>query len=95
MRCPNCKSVQTQVLDSRVRVHTDEVYRRRECLDCQTRWKTLEVYAEELERLQAVDGNNQELCGLAVHLYETYGPEAQPQFADTKFMIRPDRRRAA
>lgn len=40
MRCPACSSEQTRVVDSRTTA--DSVRRRRECLDCGTRFTTFE-----------------------------------------------------
>lgn len=74
MRCPTCRSIQTKVVDSRVRVNFDDVYRRRKCLDCLKTWKTYETYGPELDRLRALDQTHIEIRELAVHLYEKYGP---------------------
>ena len=53
MRCPSCRSVQTKVIDSRVRERHDTVYRRRRCLKCRHAWATYEI---DEESFQAVAG---------------------------------------
>lgn len=50
MKCPNCGSNNTRVLDSRERSQGVFVYRQRECCECGTRWRTHEVYAEKKEK---------------------------------------------
>ncbi len=42
MRCPYCKSNNTEVVDSRDSVNADSVRRRRECTDCKGRFTTYE-----------------------------------------------------
>lgn len=41
--CPDCRSWDTKVLDSRKRAADGWVARRRQCLTCGTRYTTLEV----------------------------------------------------
>lgn len=45
MKCLKCESDQTQVIDSRPRKH--HVTRRRECLECGSRFTTFEVTIED------------------------------------------------
>ncbi len=48
MRCPKCGSLEDKVIDSRLSKEGDSIRRRRECLDCETRFTTY----EEIERLE-------------------------------------------
>lgn len=50
MRCPECQSYQTVIIDSRQ--YDEQVRRRRECHDCGTRWNTIEVTLVEHKRLK-------------------------------------------
>ncbi len=43
MRCPNCSSEETKVLDSRHIDENNSIRRRRECLECHTRFNTYEM----------------------------------------------------
>lgn len=42
MKCPFCKSLESQVLESRVSQEGEGLRRRRECLDCSKRFTTIE-----------------------------------------------------
>lgn len=48
MRCPKCGSLEDKVIDSRLSKEGTSIRRRRECLDCETRFTTY----EEIERLE-------------------------------------------
>jgi transcriptional repressor NrdR len=48
MRCPKCGSLEDKVIDSRLSKEGASIRRRRECLDCETRFTTY----EEIERLE-------------------------------------------
>ena len=48
MRCPKCGSLEDKVIDSRLSKEGESIRRRRECLDCETRFTTY----EEIERLE-------------------------------------------
>lgn len=48
MRCPKCGSLEDKVIDSRLSKEGNSIRRRRECLDCETRFTTY----EEIERLE-------------------------------------------
>lgn len=50
-QCRRCGSLQTEVIDRRYRKKVDRVIRRRKCLECGYKWNTVEVYADEWERL--------------------------------------------
>ena len=43
MRCPNCGSLESKVIDSRPGTEGNSIRRRRECLDCQKRFTTFEM----------------------------------------------------
>ncbi|MCK5459952.1 transcriptional repressor NrdR [Candidatus Parcubacteria bacterium] len=42
MRCPNCRNLDTKVIDSRLSPDESSIRRRRECLKCAFRFSTLE-----------------------------------------------------
>ncbi|MDP4880436.1 MAG: transcriptional regulator NrdR, partial [Opitutales bacterium] len=42
MRCPKCTSLETKVLDTRSGKNETSIRRRRECLDCEYRFTTIE-----------------------------------------------------
>ena len=46
--CPDCGSWDSRVLESRRRPETGWHYRRRECLNCDHRWGTYEVPAQDV-----------------------------------------------
>lgn len=46
--CTDCSSWNSRVLESRRRPETGWQYRRRECVDCGTRWATYEVPAQDV-----------------------------------------------
>lgn len=50
-QCRRCGSLQTEVIDRRYRKKVDRVIRRRKCLECGYKWNTVEVYAEDWERI--------------------------------------------
>lgn len=50
MKCPSCGSTESKVIDSRPVEESNSVRRRRECLNCQSRFTTYEF----IEELQAV-----------------------------------------
>ncbi|MDX2081796.1 MAG: transcriptional regulator NrdR [Terrimicrobiaceae bacterium] len=48
MRCPKCGSLEDKVIDSRLSKDGSTIRRRRECLDCATRYTTY----EQIERIE-------------------------------------------
>ena len=50
-QCRRCGSLQTEVIDRGYRKKVDRVIRRRKCLECGYKWNTVEVYAEDWERI--------------------------------------------
>ena len=50
MRCPHCSCEELKVIDSRPIVETSSIRRRRECLNCKTRFNTYET----LETVQPI-----------------------------------------
>lgn len=48
MRCPKCGSLEDKVIDSRLSKDGASIRRRRECIDCETRYTTY----EEIERIE-------------------------------------------
>ena len=43
MHCPHCRNTETKVLDSRVAEDGSSIRRRRQCLDCEKRFTTMEL----------------------------------------------------
>lgn len=52
MRCPFCGSLESKVIDTRVTLGGDGIRRRRECIQCQARFSSLEVV--ESDKIQVV-----------------------------------------
>ena len=48
MKCPSCSSTESKVVDSRPVEESNSIRRRRECLNCQTRFTTYE-FIDELQ----------------------------------------------
>ena len=59
MRCLNCYSDDTRVIDSRLGNDGDTVRRRRECQDCQHRFTTFERVVLEQPRVVKSDGRRE------------------------------------
>ena len=47
MRCPNCTSIEDKVIDSRISREGNTIRRRRECMECGTRFTTTETLVRE------------------------------------------------
>lgn len=50
MKCTNCGSLQVRCHNSRSKAGT--IYRRRTCLDCGTRFSTVEIALDEIQIIQ-------------------------------------------
>lgn len=59
MNCPFCNHVETKVLDSRPDAEGKSIRRRRECLSCSKRWRTLERVEDEMPLVMKKDGTFQ------------------------------------
>lgn len=59
MRCPFCFFEDTKVVDSRLQSSGDQVRRRRECLECNTRFTTYENAQLSLPRVVKNDGRRE------------------------------------
>jgi len=59
MHCPFCRSEETKVIDSRLASEGYQVRRRRECLDCNERFTTLESAERNLPRVVKHDGRRE------------------------------------
>lgn len=59
MRCPKCGSVDDKVVDSRLSKDGLSIRRRRECLDCYTRFTTYEELEHVLMRVVKRDGRHE------------------------------------
>jgi len=60
MRCPFCKSVETQVIDSRESDDGDSIRRRRKCIACNKRFTTYETVELRMPQLVKQDGSRAE-----------------------------------
>lgn len=60
MKCPFCKSDDTQVIDSRVSDDGDSIRRRRRCVNCQKRFTTYETVELRMPQVVKQDGTRTE-----------------------------------
>ena len=60
MRCPFCKSPDTQVIDSRDSNEGDSIRRRRRCMTCTKRFTTYETVELRMPQLVKQDGSRSE-----------------------------------
>ncbi len=60
MKCPFCKSDETQVIDSRVSDDGDSIRRRRRCVDCSKRFTTYETVELRMPQIVKQDGSRAE-----------------------------------
>ena len=60
MKCPFCKSPDTQVIDSRVSDDGDSIRRRRKCADCSKRFTTYETIELRMPQVVKQDGTRTE-----------------------------------
>lgn len=60
MKCPFCKSDDTQVIDSRVSDDGDSIRRRRRCADCSKRFTTYETVELRMPQVVKQDGSRTE-----------------------------------
>ncbi len=58
MKCPECGSLENRVLETRVQRDV-EIRRRRECLDCHTRFSTLETVVVQFPHIVKKDGRRE------------------------------------
>ena len=60
MRCPKCNSIETKVLETRVGKNETSIRRRRECLDCEHRFTTIESVLRADLQVVKRDGRREE-----------------------------------
>ena len=60
MKCPFCKSDETQVIDSRVSDDGDSIRRRRKCVTCSKRFTTYETVELRMPQVVKQDGSRAE-----------------------------------
>jgi transcriptional repressor NrdR len=60
MKCPLCKSPDTQVIDSRVSDDGESIRRRRKCADCSKRFTTYETIELRMPQVVKQDGSRTE-----------------------------------
>lgn len=60
MKCPLCASTDNKVVDSRVAKESDSIRRRRQCLDCNHRFNTIEEVRNEGLTVLKRDGGREE-----------------------------------
>ena len=58
MKCPNCESESNKVLDTRVQ-KDGGIRRRRECLECKSRFTTLEIILKSFPHVIKKDGRRE------------------------------------
>ena len=59
MRCPFCGAIETRVVDSRLVGDSDQVRRRRECIECEERFTTYESAELNLPRVVKSRGSRE------------------------------------
>jgi transcriptional repressor NrdR len=59
VNCPFCHNTETKVLDSRPDTGGQSIRRRRECLGCQKRWRTLERLEDEMPLVLKKNGTHE------------------------------------
>jgi transcriptional repressor NrdR len=62
MKCPFCKSFDTQVIDSRVSDNGDSIRRRRRCAVCSKRFTTYETIELRMPQIVKQDGSRAEFA---------------------------------
>ena len=60
MRCPKCTSIEDKVIDSRISREGNSIRRRRECLECGTRFSTTESLVRDGLVVIKRDGRREE-----------------------------------
>lgn len=59
MNCPFCQNAETKVIDSRPESGGQAIRRRRECLKCEKRWRTLERIEDEMPLILKRNGTHE------------------------------------
>ena len=68
MHCPFCNFADTKVVDSRLSGNDSQVKRRRECLNCGSRWSTIESAELNLPRVIKKDNSREDFSEKKVEL---------------------------
>ena len=68
MHCPFCNFADTKVVDSRLSGNDSQVRRRRECLNCGSRWSTIESAELNLPRVIKKDNSREDFSEKKVEL---------------------------
>ena len=68
MHCPFCNFADTKVVDSRLSGNDSQVRRRRECLNCGSRWSTIESAELNLPRVIKKDNSRENFSEKKVEL---------------------------
>ena len=68
MHCPFCNFADTKVVDSRLGGNDSQVRRRRECLNCGSRWSTIESAELNLPRVIKKDNSREDFSEKKVEL---------------------------
>ena len=68
MHCPFCNFADTKVVDSRLSGNDSQVRRRRECLNCGSRWSTIESAELNLPRVIKKDNSREDFSEKNVEL---------------------------
>ena len=83
MRCPVCSSQDTQVTDTRLAESGLEILRRRKCLACEKRFKTLEVIQTSLPSVVKRNGARSEYSSAKLKASMSLALRKRPVPADT------------
>lgn len=59
MYCPFCASIDTKVIDSRLMPDSNQIRRRRECLQCKERFTTFEIAELSIPKVIKNNGNRE------------------------------------
>ena len=82
MFCPFCKAIETKVIDSRLVEETNQVRRRRECLECTQRFTTYELAEISYPRIVKRDGSRNEFDELKLRRGLNRALEKRPVSAE-------------
>ena len=84
MRCPSCGSQDTQVTDTRLSETGLEIRRRRRCLACERRFKTLEIIQISLPVVVKRNGVRTEFQSKKLHASMSLALRKRPVSVDKK-----------
>lgn len=71
MKCPNCRSADSAVIDSRSRNHETVRWRKHECKRCGCKYETFEIPASRYKQMEKLESKERERLQRIVR--ETHG----------------------